>query len=404
MSASTLNRVFLASIFLLYLLVNVRSALQEDAIIQASSTESADTVKEEDCGCSSLNREKLVDRNGEADVDHGEGESEETSGPSKSLDDDHGTEEDPALKYRAEANENTKLWNEMVHIEGGMFTMGIDEPIIPLDGESPSRRVNVDSFYADVYETSNAEFMRFVEATGYQTDAEKFGDSFVVETVISEEVKKDITQAVAAAPWWLPVKGANWRHPEGPDSNITKRMDHPVVHMSWADANEYCKWAGKRLPTEAEWEYATRGGLENRLFPWGNNMLPNSKHRMNIWQGKFPTTNTGEDGFIGTCPVNNYKPNGFGLYNTVGNVWEWTSDRWTIHHLKKFLNNPTGPETGDKRVKKGGSFMCHKSYCYRYRCAARSQNTEDSSAYNLGMRCVADRLPEGVPEVKRPSQ
>ncbi|XP_044790287.1 formylglycine-generating enzyme isoform X4 [Bubalus kerabau] len=225
------------------------------------------------------------------------------------------------------------------------------------------------------------------------TKAEKFGDSFVFEGMLSEQVKSDIQQAVAAAPWWLPVKGANWRHPEGPDSTVLHRSDHPVLHVSWNDAVAYCTWAGKRLPTEAEWEYSCRGGLQNRLFPWGNKLQPKGQHYANIWQGEFPVTNTGEDGFRGTAPVDAFPPNGYGLYNIVGNAWEWTSDWWTVHHSAEETINPKGPPSGKDRVKKGGSYMCHKSYCYRYRCAARSQNTPDSSASNLGFRCAADHLP-----------
>ncbi|XP_005222724.1 formylglycine-generating enzyme isoform X2 [Bos indicus] len=244
---------------------------------------------------------------------------------------------------------------KMVPIPAGVFTMGTDDPQIKQDGEAPARRVAIDAFYMDAYEVSNAEFEKFVNSTGYLTEAEKFGDSFVFEGMLSEQVKSDIQQAVAAAPWWLPVKGANWRHPEGPDSTVLHRPDHPVLHVSWNDAVAYCTWAGKRLPTEAEWEYSCRGGLQNRLFPWGNKLQPKGQHYANIWQGEFPVTNTGEDGFRGTAPK--------------------------------------GPPSGKDRVKKGGSYMCHKSYCYRYRCAARSQNTPDSSASNLGFRCAADHLP-----------
>ncbi|XP_022104907.1 sulfatase-modifying factor 1-like isoform X2 [Acanthaster planci] len=230
--------------------------------------------------------------------------------------------------------------NQMAFLEGGQFTMGTDEPVIYADGESPARIVSLSSFYFDVYETSNTEFELFVNTTGYVTEAERFGDSFVLEGRISEEVKNDITQAVAAAPWWLPVKGADWRHPEGLDTDIKDRMDHPVVHISWNDADEFCQWAGKRLPTEAEWEYAARGGLKGRLHPWGNKELPKGEHRMNIWQGDFPVTNTAEDGYEGTCPVTAFQPNGYGLYNTIGNVWEWTSDWWTTRHSSELQENP----------------------------------------------------------------
>uniref|UniRef100_A0A663M5L1 Sulfatase modifying factor 1 n=1 Tax=Athene cunicularia TaxID=194338 RepID=A0A663M5L1_ATHCN len=229
---------------------------------------------------------------------------------------------------------------QMVAIPGGVFTMGTDEPDIQQDGEWPARRVHVNSFYMDQYEVSNEEFERFVNSTGYVTEAEKFGDSFVFEGMLSEEVKADIHQAVAAAPWWLPVKGANWRHPEGPDSSISNRMDHPVLHVSWNDAVAFCTWAGKRLPTEAEWEYSCRGGLENRLFPWGNKLQPRGEHYANIWQGVFPTNNTAEDGYKGTAPVTAFPPNGYGLYNIVGNAWEWTSDWWAVHHSTDEVHNP----------------------------------------------------------------
>nr|KAF6476394.1 sulfatase modifying factor 1 [Rousettus aegyptiacus] len=280
-----------------------------------------------------------------------------------------------AHRYSREANapgpglgERPYAPGKMVPIPAGVFTMGTDDPQIRPDGEAPARRVTVSAFYMDAYEVSNAEFEKFVNATGYVTE-------------------------VAAAPWWLPVKGADWRHPEGPDSTVAHRPDHPVLHVSWNDAAAYCAWAGKRLPTEAEWEYGCRGGLHNRLFPWGNKLQPKGQHYANIWQGEFPVTDTGEDGFRGTAPVDAFPPNAYGLYNVVGNAWEWTSDWWTVHHTVEETLNPKGPPSGKDRVKKGGSYMCHKSYCYRYRCAARSQNTPDSSASNLGFRCAADRLP-----------
>uniref|UniRef100_A0A8C0QDT9 Sulfatase modifying factor 1 n=2 Tax=Canis lupus familiaris TaxID=9615 RepID=A0A8C0QDT9_CANLF len=287
---------------------------------------------------------------------------------------DHGSSA-AAHRYSREANAPGQVPGErplaptkMVLIPAGVFTMGTDDPQIKQDGEAPARRVSIDAFYMDAYEVSNADFEKFVNSTGYLTE-------------------------VAAAPWWLPVKGANWRHPEGPDSTTLHRPDHPVLHVSWNDAVAYCTWAGKRLPTEAEWEYSCRGGLQNRLFPWGNKLQPKGQHYANIWQGEFPVTNTGEDGFRGTAPVDAFPPNGYGLYNIVGNVWEWTSDWWTVHHSVEKTHNPKGPPSGKDRVKKGGSYMCHKSYCYRYRCAARSQNTPDSSASNLGFRCAADRQP-----------
>ncbi|KAG7215229.1 hypothetical protein INR49_022689 [Caranx melampygus] len=302
-----------------------------------------------------------------------------------------------AVKYSKGANERPPeaegggrgQRSQMVLISGGDFLMGTDNPGIPADGEGPQRPAHVDSFYMDVHEVTNRQFQSFVTATGHVTEAEKFGDSFVFEGILSEDVKNQITQAVAAAPWWLPVKGANWKHPEGPDSHITDRLDHPVLHVSWADAVAFCSWANKRLPTEAEWEFACRGGLKDRLYPWGNKLNPNGQHYANLWQGEFPVHNSGEDGHVKTSPVMTFPANGFGLYDMVGNAWEWTSDWWTVHHTTEQQNNPKGPASGNDKVKKGGSYMCHKSYCYRYRCAARSQNTPDSSASNLGFRCVS---------------
>lgn len=303
---------------------------------------------------------------------------------------------DPSFKYSQDANtvDNSRRTNQMVEIPGGKFVMGTNDPVFHADGEQPARWVEIDSFYMDMYEVTNAEFELFVNASSYKTDAEKFGDSFVLEGELSEAVKSTIQNAVAAAPWWLPVKGADWRHPEGPDSDITDRMDHPVVHVSWNDAVAFCTWMGKRLPTEAEWERACRAGKQERLFSWGNKFTPNNQYRANIWQGTFPNEDTGDDGWAGRCPVTAFPPNGYGLYNILGNVWEWTADWWKISHSPSLQTNPQGARSGEDKVKKGGSYMCTKEYCYRYRCAARSQNTPDSTAGNLGFRCAAHKLPD----------
>ena len=280
---------------------------------------------------------------------------------------------------------------DMVLIPGGVFTMGTDVPIFVSDGEAPARRVQLSAYYMDKYEVSNSKFAEFVKKTNHETEAETFGNSFVMDKYLSSQVLKSITQAVQGAPWWLPVNGANWKQPEGSDSNIQDRMEHPVLHVSWNDAVAYCKWSGKRLPTEAEWEYACRAGKEDRLFPWGNKWMPNDNFRGNIWTGEFPSQNDGVDGFKSTCPVETFPPNAFGLYNMVGNAWEWTADWFTIRHNALMMHqDPAGPTSGKDKVKKGGSFMCHKDYCYRYRCAARSQNTPDTSAHNLGFRCAKD--------------
>lgn len=295
-------------------------------------------------------------------------------------------EDNPAFKYTADSSKSCDKaptpsfarTNNMAQVPEGEFTMGTNNPVFVADREMPARKMSLEAFQLDVHEVSNNEFSFFVEKTGYVTEAEKFGNSFVPEFFLSDKLKEEIKQAVADAPWWLPVDGADWRHPEGPDSDIKSRGDHPVVHVSWNDAVAFCEWADKRLPTEAEWEKACRAGKEDRLFPWGNKWMPGDKYFANIWTGKFPELNTEEDGFRGTCSVREFPESKFGHKNMIGNVWEWTQDWWTDEKVDK--------------VKKGGSFMCHKDYCYRYRCAARSQNTPDSSAHNLGFRCAKNVL------------
>jgi formylglycine-generating enzyme len=280
----------------------------------------------------------------------------------------------------------------MVRLPGGEFQMGTDDKLgYPVDGEGPVRTVRVKPFWIDPYTVSNADFAAFIKATGYITEAERFGWSYVFAGFLPDGFPS--TRGVAAAPWWRQVHGTDWRHPEGPDTHIADRMDHPVIHVSWHDAMDYCKWAGKRLPTEAEWEYAARGGLAGMRYPWGNELTPKGQHLSNVWQGIFPTLNTAEDGYAGAAPVDAFPPNGYGLYNMTGNVWEWCTDWFSpTFHIKGARNNPRGPMLGTHKVMRGGSFMCHKSYCFRYRVAARSSNTPDSSTGNLGFRCVKDEV------------
>ena len=283
----------------------------------------------------------------------------------------------------------------MIYLSGGDFLMGTSSSEgFADDGEGPVRNITVKPFYMDKFAVTNAQFTEFVEATDYKTEAEQFGWSFVFYSFISEDTAKKVQQTVAGTPWWAVVEGAYWKNPEGPDSTVKDRLNHPVVHISWNDALVYANWAGKRLPTEAEWEYAARGGLEQKIYVWGDTLTPNDEHQCNIWQGTFPNHNTVEDGYIGTAPVDAYQPNHYGLYNMAGNVWEWCSDWFTRSHEEKGGNiNPQGPATGESRAMRGGSYLCHKSYCNRYRVAARSSNTPDSSTGNLGFRCVVDLSP-----------
>ena len=277
----------------------------------------------------------------------------------------------------------------MVRLDGGRFLMGTDsQEGFPADGEGPVREVTLDAFHIDARPVTNERFAEFVRATSYQTEAERFGWSFVFQAHVAAGLVGDTVRAV---PWWCKVNGADWRHPEGPGTSIDERSDHPALHVSWNDAAEYAKWAGKRLPTEAEWEYAARGGLEQKLYPWGDDLTPEGKYLCNIWQGDFPNEDTGEDGFRGPAPVDAFPPNGYGLYTITGNVWEWCADWFhPQYHVFATRANPVGPPNGAAKVMKGGSFLCHKSYCNRYRVAARTSNTPDSSTQNIGFRCVMD--------------
>lgn len=279
---------------------------------------------------------------------------------------------------------------DLVEVPAGGFLMGTDESAgFPEDGEGPVREVTLDEYLIGRTAVTNAQFAHFVESTGYVTEAERFGWSFVFHLLLPPHHPP--TRSVAAAPWWRQVYGAYWRRPDGPHSSIEGRMDHPVVHVSWNDAMAFCRWAGVRLPTEAEWEKAARGGLEQNRYAWGDVFKPNGETMLNIFEGTFPSHNTGEDGYISTAPADSFPPNGFGLYNVCGNVWEWCSDWFdATWYVGGPTVNPTGPELGDSRVTRGGSYLCHDSYCNRYRVAARTSNTPDSSTGNMGFRVAAD--------------
>ena len=268
--------------------------------------------------------------------------------------------------------------------------MGANDPAAhPLDGEGPVRAVYLDTYWIDAVAVSNGRFAHFVEETSYRTEAERLGGSFVFRGFLADSDQRG--GYVPGAPWWTEVAGAYWRNPEGPESSIADREHHPVTHVSWADALAYCEWAGARLPTEAEWECAARGGLVQKRYPWGGELMPEGQHRCNIWQGRFPDFDSAEDGYRGTAPADAYEPNAFGLYNTSGNTWEWCADWFhPSFHARGSLENPKGPEAGTGRVIRGGSYLCHESYCFRYRVSARSSAPPDNSTGHLGFRIARD--------------
>lgn len=229
-----------------------------------------------------------------------------------------------------------------------------------------------------------------MDSTGYKTVAEIEGWSYVFHLFLDDLANHP--NFAAGTPWWRQVVGAYWAAPEGPNSNIGGRENHPVTHVSWIDAQAYCAWADARLLTEAEWEKAARGGLTHKKYPWGNELSPNGEHRCNIWHGRFPTINTGDDGYVGTAPANAYQPNKFDLYNMTGNIWEWCADWFSRPDPASRLppRDPVGPQEGNVKILRGGSYLCHDSYCIRYHVHSRSRNTPDSSSGNTGFRIAAD--------------
>nr|WP_235833045.1 formylglycine-generating enzyme family protein [Arcticibacter tournemirensis] len=305
----------------------------------------------------------------------------------------------------------------MVRIPGGTFMMGGDNDQASED-EYPKHKVMVDPFWMDEHEVTNAQFDAFVKATGYITTAEQKPDWEEMKKQLPPDTPKpDESELVAASlvftppshsvdlndysQWWSWVPGANWKHPTGPGSDIEGKENYPVVHVSWDDAVAYCKWAGKRLPSEAEWEFAARGGLINNIYPWGNEHINDRKPKANSWEGSFPDKNTAIDGFSGLAPVKSFSPNGYRLYDMAGNVWEWCSDWYRNDYYKTVSNphgvkNPQGPSDSydpdepyvPKRVARGGSFMCNDSYCSGYRVARRMKTSHDSGMSNMGFRCV----------------
>ncbi|WP_316829281.1 formylglycine-generating enzyme family protein [Pedobacter aquatilis] len=304
----------------------------------------------------------------------------------------------------------------MVFISGAEFTMGAVDKEGRAD-EYPQHQVKLSSYWIDVTEVTNAAFKKFVDATGYQTTAERIPDwnemqkqlppgtpkppdsVFVAASLVFYQ-PKSVTNLDDASQWWRWVKGADWKHPHGPKSNIKEKDNYPVVHVSWDDAMAYCKWAGKRLPTEAEWEYAARGGLKDALYPWGNEALDKGKAKANTWQGNFPLKNTSKDGFYGLAAVKQFQPNDYGLYDMAGNVWEWCSDWYRPDYYQTvgtLTTNPQGPNDSydpmepsvPKKVVRGGSFMCNSSYCKGYRVTSRMKTSTDTGLEHTGFRCVS---------------
>lgn len=325
-------------------------------------------------------------------------------------------------------NEPGKTPDGMVWVSGGRFVMGTNELIPPgapnplriKADEYPAHEVELDGFWMDSTPVTNREFSKFVEQTGYKTFAERqltkqdfadrgadisgFDGNVIPPGSMCFNPDFNRAQLVTNLPgWehqvWKIVDGADWRHPDGPESSIENRMDHPVVHIAWEDAVAYCDWAGKRLPTEAEFEYAARSGGKDTLFPWGEEILLNGKFQANYWQGDFPTERKNEDGFLGTSPVKSFPPNELGLYDLSGNVWEWCSDLYAAdYYLHSPRRNPKGPLVSFDpempgtvlRVQRGGSFLCNVNNCTGYRTRARGRGDLASSRYHNGFRCVVD--------------
>jgi formylglycine-generating enzyme len=303
----------------------------------------------------------------------------------------------------------------MVWIPGGTFLMGSNDHY---PEEAPAHRVSVDGFWMDQHTVTNQEFGRFVKETGYLTSAERAPDPadypgaaaelLVAASVVFQQPKQPVSLDNAYN-WWTYVPSADWRRPQGPGSSVKRLADHPVVQVAWEDVAAYASWAGKELPTEAEWEFAARGGLEGATYAWGEDFTPGGRHQANTWQGDFPMHNTREDGYVGTAPVGSYPANGYGLTDMIGNVWEWTTDWYEAHdqnaHSCCSVENPRGGRREGshdpdvigteipRRVMKGGSHLCAPNYCRRYRPAARMAQPIDTSTSHLGFRCISRRPP-----------
>jgi sulfatase modifying factor 1 len=286
----------------------------------------------------------------------------------------------------------------VIAVKGGETFVGTHKPVLRADGEGPERKVTLSDFFLEAQTVTVRRFGEFVAATGYITEAEKFGCAAVFEGLLADN--KQIAENVAQTPWWARVDGAIWKMPEGHGSSTDHRQDHPVTQVSWNDANAFAAWVGGRLPTEAEWEHAARGGNRRRRYPWGEEEPTDEKILCNIWQGRFPFHNTVADGFYGTAPARSLRPSENGFYNLAGNVWEWTIDPFRVRSLSREakIRNEQSKKNADK-VLKGGSFLCHKSYCYRYRIAARMGLSPDSASSNTSFRIAYDVWPDEVQSI-----
>lgn len=303
----------------------------------------------------------------------------------------HSVYRDAALTVpSADEDTRAKLRERLVKIPDGIFEMGARKSRFPNDLDSPRAKVKISGFLISPHVVTNADFAEFAEQAGYVSVAEREGWSFVFHLAL--ETPTDWPVSPPGLSWWRKVVGAYWAAPRGPGSHWQDYADHPAVHISWSDALAYCTWAGLRLPREAEWERAARGGLAKMKFPWGNSMMPDGEYRMNTWQGNFPHENSAEDGYAGTAPVDSYQPNGYGIYNMTGNVWEWVSDYFgPIPESGRLpVVDPQGAQSGDWRVQRGGSHLCHISYCDRYHVHSRSSNDPDSSTGHCGFRVAGD--------------
>ena len=367
----------------------------ENEILQKSTITSKNNDSVTKSCCEKLNRIKLLDNSIEIDFN--------------SID---------SINLNISHDSNNK---KMILVNGGEFMMGASDEHWSLRREFPRHGVKVNSFLMDIHEVTNKEFMEFTKATGYVTTAEKKveweilkkqlppgtpkpDDSLLAPgSLVFFQPKKNISNTLDFSQWWKWIKGANWKNPYGPGSNINGIEYHPVVHISYEDAFEYAKWSGKRLPTEAEWEWAARGGLKNCIYPWGNEHVENGKIKCNFWEGNFPKYNSKKDGFLFTSPVMSYDPNGYGLYDMAGNVWEICSDWYDESYYStlsknKISDNPKGPNTwkysrepyDPKKVIRGGSFLCNDSYCASYRVSARMPYSMDTGMSHTGFRCVKD--------------